>query len=378
MASHTPVVADGTAGGGAPDPRRAPARMPVPPLLRDLAAWTWRLLLVGVGAYALLRVAERLYLVSLPVAAALLLSALLSPAVAFLHRHGVPRRLATALTVIAALLGMAGVMTWVVERAVAQAPALLTQLGDAVQRLPVSSRTLSSWRDQLVSQLEAHRATLTQGVLSGLATGAEVVTGLLLTLLLTIILLADGDRMWDWLVGRLSPAARPRVRQAGRHAYRRLSGWIRGTFLIALFHGVVVGLTLLLLGAPLVAPLAILVFFGSFIPIVGATLFGGCAVLVTFAAHGLTPAIVLTAVLVVDNQIEAHLLQPFLVGRYVRLHPFAVAVTITAGAMIAGFAGAFLAVPFTAAAYAALTHLDPPPPPRRRRRGPAVRAPRRG
>jgi predicted PurR-regulated permease PerM len=186
----------------------------------------------------------------------------------------------------------------------------------------------------------------------------------LLTLLLTIILLADGDRMWEWLVARLPEAARPRVQRAGAPAWQRLSGWIRGTFVIAVFHSGVVAITLVSLGVPLVAPLTVLVFLGSFIPLVGAIVAGSLATLVTFASQGTTAAIVFVIVLLIDNQIEAHVLQPFLVGRYVRLHPFVVAIVITAGALLGGLAGALLAVPFTAALYAALTHLpDPAPPP---------------
>jgi putative heme transporter len=131
----------------------------------------------------------------------------------------------------------------------------------------------------------------------------------------------------------------------------------------------------LLLHVPLVAPLAILVFLGSFIPLVGAVLSGALAALVTFATHGVAAAVVLVVVLLVDNQVEAHVLQPFLVGRYVRLHPFVVAVVITAGALLAGLAGALLAVPFTAALYAALTHLPEPDAVRARPR--RARIPRR-
>lgn len=348
------------------------------PLLEDLAAWGWRLLLLGVVAWAALRLAERLYLVSLALAGALLFTALLSPGVTRLRRRGVSRVLATALVVVPAIVLVAAILAWVIDRAVLEFPNLVNQLSHGVGELPFKGHTIAKWRDDLVRTLESHRSALTQGVLSGLATGAEVVTGALLTFLLTLILLADGDNVWGWIVGRFPPAARSRVGQAGRHAYARLSGWIRGTVVIAAFHGCVVAATLLIMGVPLVAPLAILVFFGSFIPIVGALIFGGVAVLVTLAAQGLTDAIILTLVLVVDNQIEAHALQPFLVGRYVKLHPFAVALTITAGAMLVGFWGALLAVPFTAAVYAALTHLEPPAPrprPRRGRDGPELPRP---
>jgi predicted PurR-regulated permease PerM len=352
---------------------RAPGRMPVPPLLADLAGWGWRLLLLGVLAVLLLRVAQELYLVSLPMAASLLLTALLSPVTSALRRRGASRGAATAVTVLAMIGVLVVLLTWVVRLAVAEFPTLARELQQAVEELPISNANLLRLREQLVDYLQSGSGSLASGVLTGLQTAAEVVTGILLTILLTAILLADGDRMWAWLVARLPASARPRAMRAAVPAWARLSGWIRGTFVIAVFHATVVAATLLILGVPLVAPLSVIVFLGSFIPLVGAILSGFFAGLVTFATQGFTPLVVLVVVLVVDNQIEAHVLQPFLVGRYVRLHPFVVAVVITAGALLAGLAGALLAVPLTAALYAALTHLPDPAPVRARaRRRPRV------
>jgi predicted PurR-regulated permease PerM len=336
--------------------------MPVPPLLVDLAGWGWRLLLLALVAVLLLRVAETLYLVSLPTAAALLLTALLSPLVSALRRWGLSRGSSTAIAVVGMLLVVTAVLTWVVQRAVSEVPTLSDALERAVRQLPLSNDTLLRLRDQLVGYLQSGSGSFATGVLSGLQAVAEVLTGMVLTLLLTIILLTDGDRMWTWLVTRLPVPARPRAVRAGAPAWSRLSGWVRGTVVIAVFHALVVTVTLLLLRVPLVAPLAVLVFLGSFVPLVGAVLAGGLAVLVAFATHGLVSAIVLIVVLLIDNQVEAHALQPFLVGRYVRLHPFVVAVVITAGALVAGLAGALLAVPFTAALYAALINLPDPAP----------------
>lgn len=344
-----------------------PARMPVPPVLTDLTGWGWRLLLLGFLAYLLLRIALDLYLVSVSVAAALLVTALLSPLAHGLRRRGVPRALATAVTVILALTVLGAALVWVVARAVGQAPVLITQLQQSIQDLPISNELLQQVRNQVADYLQTQSGSLASGVLTGVQTLGKLLTGAILTLLLTVILLADGDRMWSWLVTRLPERAQPRLAQAGHPAWARLAGWIRGTFLIATFHGVVVGATLWLLGTPLVAPLAVLVFIGSFIPLFGALIFGGISVLVTLATQGLAAAIVLLAVLIVANQIEAHVLQPFLVGRYVRLHPFVVAVVITSGTLVAGLAGALLAVPLTAAVYAALTSGAQPVHPRVRR-----------
>lgn len=345
-------------------------RLPVPPLLQDLAGWTWRLLLLAALGWLLLQIATRLELITLPFAAAVLVNALLSPVTTALRSRGVPRGVATLLIVVPGLALVGGVISWVVDEAVAQTPALAAQLSDTVSRLPVPSSTLMHWRDQLVQEISSHRAVLTQSALSGLVTGAQLLTGLVLTVLLTLILLTDGDRMWSWVVGRFPASARVVVDEAGQHAFWRLSGWIRGTVIIAIFHSVVTAITLLVLGVPLVAPLAVIVFIGSFVPLVGAVIFGGLAVVVAFASGGLTPAIVMVAVLLVDNQIESHVLQPFLVGRYVRLHPFVIAVVITVGAVLAGLPGTLLAVPITAAAHAALQRIELPPR-RRPRAGPS-------
>src|SRR4051812_10535075 len=195
----TPPEALDAAGGGSPG-RPGPARMPVPPLLADLAGWGWRLLLLSVVAWLFLRVAQQLYLVSLPIAASLLMTALLSPAVTALRRVGLPRALSTAVTVLGMLAAVVGLLYWVVQRAIAEAPTLSSELTSAVQQLPISNANLEQLRGQFVDYLQSGSGSLAGGVLTGLQTGAEVVTGLLLTLLLTIILLADGDGMWSWLI----------------------------------------------------------------------------------------------------------------------------------------------------------------------------------
>jgi predicted PurR-regulated permease PerM len=309
-------------------------------------------------------------LVTLPLAATILLCALLWPAVSELREHRVPRVLATLGVLVVALVVVGLVLTWVVDQAMAQSADLASELGDSVSRLPVRSSTLEQVRGQLVQEINAHRGDLTQRAVTGVVTGARLVTGVVLTVLLTVIALTDGDRMWAWLVHRLSPNAQRVVGGAARAAFWRLSGWVRGTLLIALFHSVVVAVVLLVLGVPLIAPLAVVVFLASFIPLVGAFLGGGLAVLVTFATQGPVPSLVLIGVLLVDNQVEAHVLQPFLVGRYVRLHPFVVALAIPAGAILAGLPGTLLAVPVTAALHAVLQRVELPRDgaPRRRRR----------
>jgi predicted PurR-regulated permease PerM len=183
---------------------------------------------------------------------------------------------------------------------------------------------------------------------------AEVLTGLILTIFLTIFMVYDGDRIWAWIAGLFPTSQRARINAAGEQMWHTLAGYVTGTFAVATFHGVVMGITLWVVGVPLVAPLALLIFVGSFIPLVGITVFGGLAVLVTLVSNGLLDAVIVLIVLVVEQQIEGHALQPLIVGRYVRLHPMVIAITLTAGAVLAGLAGALFAVPLVAAINAAI------------------------
>jgi predicted PurR-regulated permease PerM len=111
---------------------------------------------------------------------------------------------------------------------------------------------------------------------------------------------------------------------------------------------IVIGLALLLLGVPLALPLAVLILLGSFIPFVGALVAGGLAVLVTFGTQGRVVALILLGILIAESQLEVHLLQPLIVGRYVRLHPLAIGLSFAVGTVLAGIVGAIIAVPTAA------------------------------
>ncbi|MDN5797479.1 MAG: AI-2E family transporter [Intrasporangium sp.] len=339
--------------------------LPVPASLAIAAAWCWRILVVSVTGLALVMLIERLYLVFLPVFFALLLAALLHPLVALLRRLGFPRALATWGTVIVAMLVLGGVGWFVVQQAAANYQQLVGQVNDLVSelrgyldRLPfTNSDQLQQLQDSAVDTLRQHTGEIANGIVTVGTLAAEVVTGLVVMLFLTYFFLDEGDRMWSWSVRLFPRAVQPSVRGAGYRAWHSLSGWIVGTALIAAFHGIVIGFALFLLGVPLAAPLAVLVFIGSFIPIVGAVAFGGLAVLVTLISQGLIPGVILLAVLVVENQVEAHLLQPFVVGRAVKLHPVAIILALTAGGLLGGVFGAILVIPIVASAHAAVKYL---------------------
>ncbi len=331
------------------------ALLPKPLLVT--AAYAGAVVLIWAAGAVALRILSHTMIVVVPLIIALLLTALLSPLNRWLRASRLPSALAAAGTLLTAALVVAGFGTLIWIRGSGQYGALVTQVSSSVSDLRHSltngwlhlpQSTLSDLQQRAETWLGAHRSLVAGAVLTGLRTTLEWVIGFVLALFITFFLLRDGQLIWGWLLRLWGRRLRPGVDAAGRAAWQTLVGYVHGTAVIAAFHGVVIGLVLFLLGVPLVIPLALLVAAGSFIPLAGALAAGGVAVLITFTTQGLTHALVLLGVLLVENQIEAHLLQPFVVGRYVKLHPLAVALALTAGGAIAGILGALIAVPLAA------------------------------
>jgi predicted PurR-regulated permease PerM len=320
------------------------------------AAWGWRLLIVGAVVYFVVMFLARVPIISVPVFLALLLAALLHRPVILLRRL-VPASVAAIGVLVAALI-LASAVGWLVYlRISSQAPVLATEsqhvygeLQSFLARLPGVGTGSGDALDQVKSWVTAHSSSLLSGAQAAGTLLIKVVTGAVLTAFLTLFFLIDGDRQWRWVVRLLPRSARPVVNGAGHRAFAVLSGWIGGTVVIAVIHAVVIGLTAWLLGAPLAVVLAVLVFFGSFIPLVGAIVFGGIAVLVVLLAVGLWPAVILLAVLLVEAQLEAHVYQPLIMRRAVGLHPVAIIVALTSGGLLGGVFGALAAIPVAAAA----------------------------
>jgi predicted PurR-regulated permease PerM len=337
-------------------------RTGVPEGLLASAGWTWRILVIALGVTLLGMLAKKLELAVLPLFAALLIRALLNPVHARLRRWGMPRGAAALLTVVVAVAVLGGVGTYVVNRAAAEYPALVEQVNTLVTRtqdwlvtgpLKLQRKSVDNVGNQFVGFLQNQQSTILSGVVTAGRTVFDAATGIVLTFFLTIFLLLDGDRIWEWITNLFSRRQRLRVDAVGSSMWATLTGYITGTFLVGLFHGVVMGATLAILGVPLVAPLAVLIFIGGLIPIIGIVLFGGLALLVTLVTNGPTAAVIVLVVLVVENQIEGHLLQPLIVGRHVKLHPMAIALTLVSASVIAGIPGAIFGVPIVASINAA-------------------------
>ncbi|MFP5072623.1 AI-2E family transporter [Pseudonocardia nantongensis] len=340
--------------------RRRPddLRPAIPTPLRVGAAWGWRLLVLVAVVCILGLIVWYLASLVVPVAIALLLAALLSPAVGWLQRHRIPRGTATAAVMVGGLALLGGVLTFVVITVVAGLPELGAQLSAAVDAvvawlsrsgpLRLSEQQLLEARTELFSTLRDNQGAITAGALTTAVTIGELVTETLLALFALIFFLHGGAAIWQFLLGAVPAEMRTRADVAGRRSLTALVSYIRATAAVAVVDGVLLGIGLAVLGVPLAAPLAALVFLGAFVPILGAVVSGAAAVLVALVAQGPIIALIVLALLVAIMQLEGHVLQPFLLGRAVKLHPLAVVLAIGAGLVVAGIPGALLAVPLLA------------------------------
>ncbi len=329
----------------------------VEPVVRKTAAWAWRLLVILAAAVALLWVVKKLEIIVVPVLVALLLSALLVPVVDWLDRRGLPRGGAVALVLLAGFAILGGILAFVILQFIDGLPGLTEQVTQSIESTRrwlingpahLRSEQIDSAGNAAIEALHNNQAKLTSGALSTAATVTELVTAAVLVLFTLIFFLYGGRNIWRYVVQIIPSHVRGRVHEAGNAGYGSLIGYIRATFLVALTDAAGVGAGLAIMGIPLVLPLASLVFLGAFIPLIGALVSGLLAVVVALLAKGIGYALITLGVLIAVNQVEAHLLQPLVMGRAVSIHPLAVVLAITTGGVLAGIVGALLAVPTVA------------------------------
>lgn len=338
----------------------------VPHALRIGAAWSWRLLAIGIVAWALLRIVGQIRIVIIPLAIALLLSALLAPAVGWLLRARFPRSLATAVVLVGGLAAVIGTLTLVVNEFIQGVPELSEKSSQGVRQiqnwlqtgpLGLDDQQLNNYINDAETWLNENVDGLTSGALSTAATLAEVLTGTILVLFATFFFLRDGSRIWRFLVRLVPVKARWKIDDAGRASWQTLGAYVRATVLVAFIDALGIGIFLVIFDIPFAFPLAALIFLASFIPIIGATLSGGVAVLVALVDSGPITALIILGVVIGVQQLEGHVLQPLIMGRAVAIHPLAVIVGIAAGVVLAGITGALIAVPLIAVLNTAVRRL---------------------
>ncbi|MGH3372268.1 MAG: AI-2E family transporter, partial [Nocardioidaceae bacterium] len=329
-------------------------------------AWSWRILVISGAVLALLWVIARFSVVFLPLTVALLITALASPLVALAVRAGVNRRLAAGLVVVGGLASVVLLLTFVGTQVSKGFSDLAEQVVTGLEEIRTWLREgpLNASESQINDYLKAAQDLITDSneeVVARLTevgtTIGHIVAGFFIVLFSSYFFLSDGARIWAWVVRLFPRAARVRADGSGRVAWNSLTQFVRGTVLVALVDAAGIMLVALVLKVPFATALGVLVFLGAFIPMIGATLSGSVAVLVALVAQGPIVAGLMLAGVILVQQIEAHVLQPFLLGRFVAVHPLGVIIAIAMGVLLAGIAGALIAVPLVAAANAVAQYL---------------------
>jgi predicted PurR-regulated permease PerM len=322
----------------------------------SVATWSLRLLLTAAALVLVAWVLGKLWDAVLPIVLALLLASVLWPVTRLLRRF-LPPAVAALLTLVGALGILAGLGAILVPQVSDEWPELTDAVAAGIEDLEeyaagppfnLDAAALSDYVDQAVERLQANSGSIAGTVLSGVTTVGHLLVHGVLALVLCFFFLKDGPKFVPWLARWVGPVAGRHLGELSERSWGNLSGFIRAQAAVGLVDAVAIGIGLAILGVPFALPLAVLVFFGAFIPIIGAFVTGALAALVALVTNGLTSALVVVVLVLVVQQVEGHILQPILVGRALDLHAALVILAVTTGGALAGITGAFLAVPLVA------------------------------
>lgn len=344
-----------------------------PHWLRSAAGVSWRLLVVALAVVVVFTAVWHVQLLLIAVFIALVISAVLRPAVEWLAK-GMPRFAATAIALIGAIVFFLGLLTWVGYSVASQWTDLSAQFTDGIKqitdflesgKLPftVTSDQVAQWIDTAREWVQSHSGEIASAAASRTGSVVEVFTTLALALFCAVFFLARGADMWTWFLNQLPARARDTWKTAGGAGWYTFSGYARGTVIIAVTEGALAFIILTILRVPLSAPLSVLVFIGAFIPLVGGPAAMIVAMLVALAANGIWSAAAVGVGIALIGQFEGHVLQPMIMGRQVKIHPVVIALAVTGGTLLGGLLGAVIAVPLISvfwSIFSRLRTLDPP------------------
>ena len=329
--------------------------VPVP--LRVAGAWSWRLVAIGVVAIAFMGVMATLAPIVVPVSIAVLIAAPLERVVTYLTRWKIPRALGAAVVIVALLGAVVTLLVMVgtsvlhsidelTDRARSGLDTLVEWLSEGP--LQLDEQQIQDYLDQAGSTLQSNSDGIVSGALSVTEQMGLISAGVIIALFCLYFFLKDGRKIWVWAISHLPEHAQRRVDYAGKRSWLTLAAYTKTTVFVAFVDAVGIGLGAHFLGVPQAFPIAVVVFLGSFIPIIGAMVTGAIAVLVALVDGGWTTALIMAIIVLAVQQIEGNVLYPWLFGRATAIHPVAIILTISAGTVYAGIVGALLAVPLLA------------------------------
>lgn len=329
----------------------------IPPSLHYMAGLSWRMLAIAGFIALIVFLVIQLKTVVIPFLVALLITAMLYPLVDWLTKHGFKRGLAVATGLVTFFIVVGGMGFLVVNEIRSAYPDLkersetvLVDARGALEREPfnIGAEEVNSYVDDAVQYAQEHTGSLASGLVTAGSAATNVVVGAFLALFAVIFLLLDGKNIWRWTTTLFPKTSRKRLFDAGINGWRTLNSFVKSQVAVAGVDAVGIGLGAFLLGVPLAIPIAVLVFLGSFIPVVGAIVTGALAVVIALVFNGWFIALLMIGVVLIVQFLESQILQPFLIGKAVSVHPLAIVLAVAIGSLIAGIPGALFSVPIVA------------------------------
>jgi predicted PurR-regulated permease PerM len=341
-------------GAPAPSDERGPRLFRA---TRTLAIASAQLLLIAAAIVVVGWVLGRLWVILLPIVLGLLFATVLWPPTRFLRRHRWPPALAAVVVLLGFLAVIGGLIAWI-------APEVVDQGGELADAATAALEDVQAWLqgppfnlgqdqigqaiDQAINSAQANAQSIAGYALTGASAIGNGLINLVLALVLAFFFIKDGPRWVPWLAAQTGRRASRHVAALSYKTWTTLSEFIKQQAIVGFIDAFFIGIGLWILGVPLVLPLAVLTFFGAFIPIIGAFVAGAFAVLIALVSNGWQTALIVLAIVVVVQQIEGNVLQPIIQGRGFNLHAGVVILAVTAGGSLAGIIGAFLGVPVAA------------------------------
>ncbi|WP_028266394.1 AI-2E family transporter [Arthrobacter sp. MA-N2] len=338
----------------------------IPYGVRIAAAWSWRVGLIMVVAGALVWLLGKVSFLVIPLMVASLLAGLLYPVTGWLRKLGMPQGVAVAITVLGFLGVIGGALTLVGRQLAVGFGELWQEALAGIQQvqgwlangpLQLTADQIDKYVQDATAALQNNSSSILSGALSFGSTAGHFAAGMVLALFILIFFLLEGSRIWRFIVGLLPRTARAAADGAGQRGWSSMVSYVRIQMFVAFVDAFGIGVGAAIIQVPLALPLAVLVFIGSFIPVVGALVTGAIAVLLALVANGPVNALIMVAIVLFVQQIESHILQPLIMGKAVSLHPVAVILSVAAGSYLAGIPGALFAVPLLAVANTAVRYI---------------------
>lgn len=342
---------------GAETPRDDAAPVSLPRGVKTAAAWSWRLLVIAAAIAGFVWIIVQLRIIVIPVLIAVLFTALLAPLVGRLMMFGWPKWLSVLSALLVLFAAVAALAFLIVTQLrsfsgsfVSRSEQAYTDFVNWLAESPlhINQDQIDEFVSSIVTAIERDSSTLWSGALSVGITVGHVVAGALLTIFSLIFLLIDGPRIWRWILRLVPSRGRAAFDGAGRAGWVSVGHYVRIQIFVAFVDAVGIGVGAAILQVPLAIPIAVLVFLGAFVPFLGTIAAGSIATFIALIYNGPVNALIMLAIVILVNQIEGHILQPLVMGNAVRVHPLAVVLAVSSGALVAGIPGALFAVPLVA------------------------------